>query len=209
MMKSRAHIATLLWWESRWRHTFEGLRVGWPRPSEGWALPDGELRLPDYRVSKDRLFEFLRKLIIKVEHGPRPKHVTTPEEIRQWRKRSRKKLAKKQIELWDSPGHPAEPDTWERLKRATKPEQVRTICSQSRHWLNPKRSELGQVLDKHTKQFLEAKADPAYPRSKRGSSDEKRIQFLARAMAGISLGLSPVTGVDLLRKAKVPSHKNP
>jgi hypothetical protein len=208
-MKSKAHIATLLWWESRWRHTFEALRAGWPRPSQGWALPDGQLPLPDYRVTKDRLVEFLRKLILQAEQGPRPKHVTTPEEIRQHRKRSRKKLANKQIEVWDPPGHPAEPDIWERLKRATKPQQVRRVCSQSRHWLNPKRSELGRILYKHADQFLEAKADPAYPRSERGSSENKRIQFLARAMAGVSVGMSPATGVDLLRKAKVPSHKNP
>ncbi len=208
-MESKAHIATLLWWESRWRHTFEGLRAGWPRPSEGWALPDRQLPPPDYRVSKDRLVEFLIKLRLQVEHGPTPKHVTTPEEIRQWRKQSRKKLAKKQIEVWDPPGHPPEPDIWERLKRATNPEQVRTICSQSRHWLNAKRSELGQILYKCAEQLLEAKADPAYPHSERGSSEKKRIQFLARAMAGVSVGMSPATGVDLLRKAKVPSHKNP
>ena len=147
------------------------------------------------------------ELSIKAEQ--RPKHVTAPEEIRQWRKRSRKKLANKQIEVWDPPGHPPEPDIWVRLKRATTAQQVRRVCSQSRHWLNPKRSELGRILYKHAEQLLEAKTDPAYPRSERGSSEDKRIQFLARAMAGISLGMSPATGVDLLRKAKVPSHKNP
>src|SRR6266849_4727553 len=181
-MKSKAHIATLLWWESRWRHTFEGLRAGWPRPSEGWALPDGQLPPPNYRVSQARLLGLLSELSIKAEQ--RPKHVTAPEEIRQWRKRSRKKLANKQIEVWDPPGHPPEPDIWVRLKRATTAQQVRRVCSQSRHWLNPKRSELGRVLYKHADQFLEAKADPAYPRSERGSSENKRIQFLARAMAG-------------------------
>jgi hypothetical protein len=206
-MKSKAHIATLLWWESRWRFMFEALRAGWPRPSEAWASANEQLSPPDYRVSQNRLLPLLSELSIKAEL--RPKHVATPEEIRQWKKQSREKLANLQIEVLDPPGHPPEPDLWKRLKRATKPQQVRTICSQSRHWLNSKRSELGQLLYKHADQFLEAKADPAYPHSERRSSENKRIQYLARAMAGVSVGLKPATGVDLLRKAKISSHKNP
>ncbi len=99
-------------------------------------------------------------------------------------------------------GVPPERDLLDALLQARTPKQVRTICRRSRYWLNPRWG--GRVYVKylydHADQFLRAKDDPRYPRSTRPSSYDKRLRFLARAMAGITLGRRPRTAIDLLAK---------
>lgn len=93
------------------------------------------------------------------------------------------------------------PDLWEALKKAKTAKEVREAYRQAGYW----KSRLFKLRD-HPRKFLAAKRSPRYPRSSRPSSDLKRIQYLARAMAGIHLGLSPFTSVRLLEKL---SHNRP
>ena len=99
-------------------------------------------------------------------------------------------------------GTPAERELWERLLDARSVEEVQVICGQSQYWLNPRRSgkPFVEVLSSRADQFLAAKNDRRYPASRRPSSDDRRLRFLARAMAGVTLGRSPRTSVDLLGK---------
>jgi hypothetical protein len=120
-----------------------------------------------------------------------------------------------------SPAIAAERELWEALKRARTAAQVRRICNQSCYWLkwkwerewHGKRSHFEspspcpRALYDHAKAFCRAKRDPRYPsRDRRESGDYRRIEYLARVMAGLSLvkPIPPATAVDLLRKMNHP-----
>ena len=109
----------------------------------------------------------------------------------------RLKVAKTRI-----PGMPPERELWHALLRAATVEEVRGICRRSRYWLNPKTSgkPFVEILSTRADLFLLAKSDRRFPASERSSSDDKRLQYLARAMAGITLKRSPRRAIDLLAK---------
>jgi hypothetical protein len=117
----------------------------------------------------------------------------------------------------------AEPQLWKALKRARSAAEVRRICRQSKYWLkwefkgeiNGRRwycrvpSACPKALYDYAEEFCRAKQSERYPRSDdRPSSDDKRIEYLARVMAGLSLvrPIAPATAVDLLRKMKHESR---
>jgi hypothetical protein len=103
-----------------------------------------------------------------------------------------------------------EPEVWKGLTELhTQPEEVCRICKQSRylgrHYLN--------VVLSNAKTICDSRRDPRYPRAglvkgskPRPSSEDRRADYLARVMAGLSLRkpLAPATAVDLLRKIKHP-----
>ncbi len=95
-----------------------------------------------------------------------------------------------------------ETDLWIQLLEATKPEQVLAACDRSEFWLNPKRGAVifYRALSQHAESFLAAKQDPRWPRSNRPTNQGKRNRFLARALAGITLGISIRTAQDLLAR---------
>jgi hypothetical protein len=166
---------------------------------------------------------------VRVETGgkdPRiilkPKFITTPDEIRHWR--IRVETQEDQFEKAVSspvririPAFPPERRLWEALKRADTVTQVRKICGQSKIWLKP-RLEFGsdsffeywpfrRVLYREAEKFCRAKLDPRYPRrDKRKSGDYRRVEYLARVLAGLTLRLAPSTVVELLRKMKHPAR---
>jgi hypothetical protein len=49
-------------------------------------------------------------------------------------------------------------------------------------------------------QFISMKKNQRFPKSEYG--DDSRIEFLARGMAGVIVGVSPMTGVERLRNMK-------
>ena len=91
---------------------------------------------------------------------------------------------------------------WLRLLDATTPEEVRAVCDESEFWLNPKRGAIlfHDALFHHAEDFLAAKRDSRWPKTNRPTSQGRRIRFLARSMAGISMGISIRTAQDLLAK---------
>lgn len=97
-----------------------------------------------------------------------------------------------------------ETDLWIQLLQATTAEQVRAVCDQSQFWLNPKRgaTEFHRMLSDQAESFLAAKQDPRWPRSDRPTNQGKRIRFLARALAGITMGISVRTAQDLLARTE-------
>ncbi len=105
-------------------------------------------------------------------------------------------------------GIPGERELWEKLLDADRVEEVQVICRQSQYWLNPRRSgkPFVEILSRRADRFVAAKNDRRYPASKRPSSDDKRLRFLARALAGITLGRSPRTSVDLLGEGIPRAH---
>jgi hypothetical protein len=103
---------------------------------------------------------------------------------------------------------PAEPEFWKVLTNLrTKPTELCRMARQSQYlgwpYLN--------VLLRHAREFCYSKRDRRYPRAgllrrsqNRLSSEDKRADYFARVMAGLSLRkpLSGATAVDLLRKFK-------
>ena len=91
---------------------------------------------------------------------------------------------------------------WHRLLDATTPEEVRAVCDESEFWLNPKRGAtlFHDALSQYAEDFLNAKRDSRWPKTDRPTSRGRRIRFLARSMAGISMGISIRTAQDLLAK---------
>jgi hypothetical protein len=103
---------------------------------------------------------------------------------------------------------PGEPELLDALMRqGTKAIQVRRICKQSKHLTPYPGVPCPTALYVHAEEFCEAKKDERYPdggKQNRASSYDKRIDYLARVMAGLSLQkpIAPATAVDLLRKTK-------
>jgi hypothetical protein len=93
---------------------------------------------------------------------------------------------------------------WLRLLNATTPEQVRAVCDESPYWLNPKRGSIlfYNVLARNAQSFLAAKEDRRWPKSVRPTNQGRQIRFLARSMAGITMGISIRTAQDLLAKTE-------
>jgi hypothetical protein len=101
----------------------------------------------------------------------------------------------------------AEPEVWQALVHSFEAEDaagVRKACQRSKRWLNTewKGRDFVLLLVEKAEQFVRAKDDPFYPHAPHPSSDRKRVTFFARAMAGVSCGLSPSTAVGRLRKMK-------
>lgn len=103
--------------------------------------------------------------------------------------------------LFSKPTYPKR-EVWEQLKKARSVDQVkraarrigklRLAFSSSTKWaLNP-----AGALSTYAKGFLAAKELASYPRRPekiRKRSDDKRVVFLAKIMAGLTLGLAPIT----------------
>ena len=128
------------------------------------------------------------------------------------------------------PSLPPEPTTIEGLLSARTAKQVRTLCKRSRYWqpLRPDRctflaqiqsaQERGRAIQrftnlagflfprlenlyKYAEQFIAAKESLRFPHSSRPSSKDKQLNFLAGAMAGVTMKRHARTALDLLKKS--------
>ena len=102
------------------------------------------------------------------------------------------------------------PEVWEKLTRAhtvSKIEQAVTGIGElkdayvsSTPWaLNP-----GGAISHFAKEILVAKRLAHYPKTRREKSDDKRVVFLAKVMAGLVHGLAPITAVKRLSHWDLP-----
>ena len=110
-------------------------------------------------------------------------------------------------------------DLWEALVKLRSLKGIAGVCNRWRRWLaNVPRQEnfliqpsedfsAPEYLKQHAKQFLEAKRAKRFPR-RRTSADDARLTFLAGAMAGIAVGVSPATAVDRLGRIKHDPNSN-
>ena len=101
------------------------------------------------------------------------------------------------------PRHAPEERLFWDLLRTRSARRVREICKQSKFWLNPKApggKPFVSCLHKHAEKLIQSKADSRYPKSSRPSSFEKRLTFVARALAGITVGMSPRRAINILEE---------
>lgn len=211
----RADLKELLWYEYVWVFVFLGLRDGLPE-TRG-EMPGGyglAVFLKHSGSERESLHVF--------RSGEKPRKMSALKTMGQeWHKRVRLEqhefdaLATGQkSRTVQSQRSPGEPHLWKALKRAKSAAQVRRICRRSKDWLKWEWKGKGfylrspsacpKALHDHAAAFCRAKQDHRYPVSNRPSSDDKRIEYLARVMAGLSLvqPIAPSTAVDLLRKMK-------
>jgi hypothetical protein len=104
--------------------------------------------------------------------------------------------------IWiDNPIYPR-PDLWEQLKRASSAEEMRRVAADIARWMRRyAHIRWRHELQDHAADLFRAKHTLwNYPRSERPSSDNRRAEFLGKALAGLILGISPATAMrQLLR----------
>jgi len=102
------------------------------------------------------------------------------------------------------------PAIWEQLKKARTVPQIKGVARgigrlqacfvSSTPWAqNP-----AGAFRHCAEGILAAKRLPNYPRTNRPRSDDKRVEFLAKTMAGLTLGLAPITALKRLSHWRWP-----
>lgn len=89
---------------------------------------------------------------------------------------------------------------WERIKNTRFVSDIRQIA----RGLRKSDPVFSSVLRSNAKAVLQAKELPNYPGSDRKNSDDKRIWFFAKVLAGLELGIAPATATK--RLAHFPSR---
>jgi hypothetical protein len=109
---------------------------------------------------------------------------------------------------------PHHTEVWNQLKTARSVGAVRSVASEMRVWVDRCRPPISgaaifpQVVASHSKELLEARELPSYPRSNRPSSDDKRVEFFAKVLAGLELGIAPATAIKGLHGERFPTESN-
>lgn len=103
------------------------------------------------------------------------------------------------IEKVPDGGIPSERQLYQQLIRARTARRVRTLFKRSAWLQNRTKPYLRDFFD-HADQFADALKRYRLPSSQRPSSEKRRLIFMASAMASITWGLSPITGIRILRK---------
>ena len=178
---------------------------------------DGEMREQRGRETIYTMIPGQRATVLR-----QPSIIEGPEGKADWQNKS--KAVEERFErkvMGDEPFHhisslrPSERHIWEALKSARTGAAVRRAYSRSKIWL-VSRFELpgGSYWDwswspyprelyRQAGKFCQAKLDPRYPaRDMRPYGDYRRIEYLGRVMAGLSLfpPISPSYSVDVLRR---------
>jgi hypothetical protein len=155
-----------------------------------------------------------------------PKIIESADEMQKWQNKAQRVDDNFQrIVMGDDPrtetipARPAERHIWEALKRARTAAQVRRTYGRSKIWLKSRTEypsggffdwswhPYPRELYRRAEEFCNAKLDCRYPaRDERPSGDYRRIEYLARVMAGLSLSkpISPSYSVEVLRRIKHP-----
>lgn len=188
-------LRALLLYEFQWQLTFAGMRFGWP---------GGDTSIPDPNTAG---LKWLRSSQLQL---------STEDDRKFWENHYRAHIKDADEEFTQKivRAEPrdlaSEPELWKTLCRlGTGAAEIRNICRESKY-LKPYTSyPCPTALFLHAKEFCEAKRDERYPdggKQNRKSSEDKRVDYLARVMAGISLPkpMSPSTADDVLRKIKHP-----
>jgi hypothetical protein len=213
------NLQVLLDYEYFWVDTFRGLRDGNPQVETNSLAASGMLIK---RSGQGGQQVYIEEVGTKPRVVKEPKFNSTPDEKRRWRSRvndletqfEKDRFGTRRVSV---DAIPSERPLWEALKRAQTVTQVRRICTRSKIWLKPRLDfpngdfmeywPWRRVLYRDAEKFCRAKLDLRYPRhDKRKSGDYRRIEFLSRVMAGLTMQLAASTAVEALRKMKHPQE---
>jgi hypothetical protein len=94
-------------------------------------------------------------------------------------------------------------DVWNQLLKAKTKSDVLSACRSWTHLPDTRVNGMGQFaahVSENAQQFLTMKRHKRFPSS--NYADDSRLEYLARGMAGIIAGVSPMTGIERLRNMK-------
>jgi len=110
------------------------------------------------------------------------------------------------------------PEVWELLKRARTEDEIRKASREMRRWMTTEygpgvgrwlpgspQVEFADALELYSKQLLLGKRLPSYAKTNRPKSDDKRVVFLSRVLAGARFGLAPITAAKRLSRWHWPN----
>ena len=109
-----------------------------------------------------------------------------------------------------------EPEIWSLLKQARSKREIRKLSSRIRQWMNKEFGVVGRclpgdpplefadALELYGEQLIISKRLPSYARTNRPTSDDKRIVFCSKVLAGARFGLAPITAVKRLSHWNYP-----
>jgi hypothetical protein len=104
----------------------------------------------------------------------------------------------------------SQPELWNELGEAQSPRAIHNAAQKMRRWVARYRpritgaAEFPRVVSAHAVELLEARKLPGYPRSDRPRSDDKRIEFFAKVLAGLELGIAAATAIKRLHGTRFP-----
>jgi hypothetical protein len=98
----------------------------------------------------------------------------------------------------------AAPEIWKRLKRARSAKDIQEVSRAIRRWASEYMpgedwaTRFPDALASQADKVLSAKRLPNYPKTNRARSDDKRIEFFSKVLAGLMLGIAPITAIKRL-----------
>jgi hypothetical protein len=105
-----------------------------------------------------------------------------------------------------NPPGPPRAEIWEWLKRARSVVEIRQIARELHERYREISVPQWRALHSHAGDLLRAKQLHNYPRSNRPRSDDKRIHFLAKVLAGFMVGFAPTTATKRLARLHLPNN---
>lgn len=107
---------------------------------------------------------------------------------------------------WElTPPVPPSPEIWKQLKKARSVADVQRVARSLRQRRRISRPQ-SELFHSHAEELLRAKELPHYPKSNRPRSDDKRIQFFAKVLAGLGRGIAPATATKRLAHSVLPDR---
>jgi hypothetical protein len=119
---------------------------------------------------------------------------------------------------------PVMPDSrsWNDLKRARSVQDMQRVAQSVRRWVRrfpsgvrwpdefPRKVllQFPRVVHAHAADLIKAKRMPHYPRTDRPRSDDKRVEFFAKILAGSTLGIAPATATKRLAHWNYPNPQD-
>jgi hypothetical protein len=104
-----------------------------------------------------------------------------------------------------------EPEIWSLLKQARSTAEIRKLSPRIRIWMTREFGpglgrwlpgdppiEFADALELYSEQLISSRRLPSYARKNRPSSDDKRIIFCSKVLAGARFDLAPITAVKRL-----------
>ena len=202
--------------DRQWFHAFHELRDGvvMPlRPLEHWFRHEAQAKRRISQLERMSLAEYWADFLSQEPSRSRPADWQPPrlaavkghvesmrrDEIEWLKLRSDPERIKAQ-----SAGH----RVWDALWRARTLPTLAEACKQwigfhrDARWEPDRMPDVGtnvyptKILD-HAQQFIAMKRDRRFPKSEQ--ADSSRIDYLARGMAGLEIGISPLTAIERLR----------
>jgi len=199
-------------WEFEFYKAFRLLRDGYALPARQ-RLPISSLTRTEVdkflavlkRLSAEDYFLASRKLAVECGHHQNLERPPMSVDI-EWAESQRSEEIV-WLERLLRPKHPkaqiAGLRVWKALLHAETYADVRKVCGRWSRLPTVLAAGLTPFPDhvrSNAEQFIAMKKNQRFPKS--GYGDDSRIEFLARGMAGVLVGVSPMTGVERLRNMK-------